>query len=239
MQSFIQEKLPEFRIVKSTEPYRERFNASVELEVDTTRVEDGEALPSLVTLYDGATGEPLESCNTPCVLHKEPGRMVHIYAYRNGHLPLLRTIDMDPSDLKLAEPTWDGVYKISIGPDFRRAHFKKLNCEKTFERQPKTDRDATACYRSPPFVPPVDFSGYCRMGFDVSDKGDPTNIKAIECTDPIFEVPSRVAISTWKYHPKIERGVAVLREDVRTKMRFDVTSYAGDLLDQNGKPITD
>ncbi len=237
MQTYMRTKLPEFRIIKSIEPFAERYNASIELNVVTTRVEDGQPLKSLVTLYEGTTGEPLESCHTPCVLHKEPGRMVHIFAYRNGHLPLIRTLDLDPSDLKLKEPTWNGVYELSMGPDYRRAQFKRLKCERTFAREPKTDRDAVPCYRSPPFVPQIDFSGYCNMGFDVSNKGDPTNIKVLECTDPIFELPSRMAVSSWKYHPKIERGVAVSRKDVETKMRFDITSYDGRLLDQDGKPV--
>jgi hypothetical protein len=237
LQEFIQEKLPDFRIVKSMERFPERFNASIKLNIVTTRVEDGRPMTSLVTLYEGTTGEPLESCHTPCVLHKEPGRMVHIFPHRHGHLPLLHTIDIDPSEMAREEENWDGIYGISLGPDYRKAQFQKRTCERTFAAQPKTDRDAKPCYRTPPFTPQIDFSGYCKMEFDISRQGNTQNINVKECTDPIFEVPSRIAISMWKYHPKVERGVAVSRPDVVAKVRFDITDYDGHLLDHDGERV--
>ncbi|MEP3653881.1 MAG: energy transducer TonB [Litorimonas sp.] len=234
---FMQKKLPDFRIVKSIEPFRERYNASVELNVVSTLVTDGRSVKALVTLHDGDTGEPLESCYSPCTLHKESGRHVYIYAYRIGHAPIPLYIDRDPIEEKRAEPYWKGIHKISLGPNFRQIYVKRKKCEIEFADRLKMDADASPCYRSPPHVPHVDFSGECKVTYDLTKMGNPINIVATTCTDPVFEGPTMMAVSSWKYYPKVDRGVAVKREGIESTMRFDITDFDGHLLDANGERV--
>ena len=134
-------------------------------------------------------------------------------------------------------PYWDNVYKVKLGPDFRKAAMRRKMCEAKSAKMDKIDRDAKPCYRMPPPVPHGNYSGYCRVTFDVTSKGTVTNARTTDCSDKKFEAPSLVAVEAWTYHPKIERGMAVLRPDVKTKMRFDITDFDGTLLDENGDRV--
>lgn len=229
---------PDFRIVKKPETFPERYNANIPLNI-TTSTSDGERdVKALLTLHDGTTGEPMESCYAPCVLHKSQGRPAYVMAYRLGYYPMPVSID-DPDIMAAEEPYWDGQYEISLGINFFEARLKAKACEREFAQMPRDDADTTPCFRMPPMVPQVEYSGYCKIAFDVTATGQTINMRPTECTDSAFEFTSLLTVSHWKYHPKIERGVPVLRTDVETTLRYEVTDYDGHLLDQDGNRVDD
>jgi len=234
--SHFQNRYPGFRIVKTIETYPERYNATIPFDV-TTSLSDGQRdLRALITLHDGSTGEPLESCYAPCTLHKSHGRRAFVVAYKYGYLPLPVTID-DPEDMLKFSRFWDGKYQIHMGINYAKAARKAKSCDREFAKLPKTDSEARPCFRHPPLVPQVEYSGYCKVAFDLTVTGRTENLRTTDCTDPVFETPSLMTVSTWKYHPKIERGVAVPRKGIESKLRYDITDYDGHLLDQDGKRV--
>lgn len=230
-------KHPEFRIVKKIEAFPERYNASVQIPVRASSPDGSRTNRALATLHDGVTGEPLESCYTPCTLNKSPGRTVFIFPYKFGHFTFPNEVEMDPSGMRAKYPFWDNEYEVKLGPDFRKAYMRGKMCEAEFAKMDRTDRDAMPCYRMPPPVPAINYSGYCKVTFDITPRGNVTNPKTTECSDEVFEVTSLVAVGAWKYHPKIDRGMAVTRTDVETKLRYDVTDFDGVLLDETGKRV--
>jgi hypothetical protein len=234
----IQLQHPDFRIVKKFEDFPERYNASVELPIIATTTGGDKTNRAFVTLHDGVTGEPMESCLTPCTLHKSPGRSVFIFAYKRGYFTFPTPIQADPSEMHELHPYWDGRYAAKLGTNFGEIRMQSRLCERKLLKMDKTkDADAVPCYRTPPMVPAVNYSGECQLVFDVSAKGRVENAKATECSDQIFAGPSLFAINHWSYIPKIERGVAVPRPDVKTRFRFDVTDFDGTLLDRNGNRV--
>lgn len=236
---FVKSKHPDFRIVKKIEPFPERYNASVELPIKASTPSGSTTERALVTLHDAVTGEPMESCYTPCSLHKSPGRPVFVFPYKFGHFTFPSKIEADPLEMHEIYPYWGDEYQVRIGPDFRKAHLQGKLCEAEFAKMEKTDRDAMPCYRMPPHAPPINYSGYCKTAFDITPKGKVTNARVTECSDKVFEISSLVTVRAWKYHPKIERGVAVSRPGVQTRLRYDITDFDGTLLDENGNRIED
>jgi hypothetical protein len=233
----IQLKHPDFRIVKKVEPFPERYNASVEIPVRAASPDGSRTNRALATLHDGITGEPLESCYTPCTLHKSPGRTVFVFPYKFGYFTFPNEIEMDPSGMRDKYPFWDNEYEVKLGPDFRKAFIRGKMCEAEFAKMDRTDRDAKPCYRMPPPVPSINYSGYCKVAFDITPKGNVTNSRITECSDEVFEVTSLVAVGAWKYHPKIDRGMAVSRPNVETKLQYDITDFDGWLLDEKGNRV--
>jgi len=230
----MQIKMPDFRIVKRLEAFPERYNASVKLPIRASTPDGSKTNRALITLHDAVTGEPLESCFTPCTLNKSPGRSVFVLPYKYGYFTLPNEIEADPAAMRVKYPFWDNEYEVKLGPNFRKAYMRGKICEAKFAKMERTDRDAEPCYRMPPPVPDVNYSGYCKVTFDVSPKGTVKNAKTTECSDEIFEITSLVAVGAWKYHPKIDRGMAVTRTDVETKLRYDITDFDGRLLDEQG-----
>ena len=231
-------KHSDFRIVKKIEDFPVRYNASVKLPTIATTSDGVKTNRAFVTLHDGVTGEPMESCFTPCTLHKSPGRKAFLFAYKRGYFTFPTFIQDDPAEMREEYPYWDGKYRVKLGPNFRKIRMQSKLCERKFSKMDKTeDADATPCYRTPPPVPPVNYSGYCRVVFDVTAKGRVENAKTSECSDKIFEGPSLFAVNRWFYIPKIDRGMAVSRSGVKTKLRFDVTDFDNILLDENGDRV--
>ena len=232
-------KYPDFRVIKKMEIFPERYNASVELPIRAGSSTGSKSARALVTLHDGSTGEPLESCFTPCVLHKAPGRNVFVFPYAVGHFTVPTLIGMEPQAMREKYPYWGGEFKVKLGPNYQKAYFRGKMCDSESAKMDNTDRDAKPCFRMPPPTPPVDYSGYCKIVFDVTPKGRTTNARATECSHKVFEPASLVAIKWWTYHPKIERGMAVTRPDVKTTLRYKITDFDGNLLDENGDRVED
>lgn len=232
----IQTKFSDFRIVKKPESYPERFNASVELHIRAASPTGETDNRALVTLHDGVTGEPMESCYTPCTLHKSTGRKVFVFPYKLGHFTFPYEIEADPDEMRAKYAHWDDDYEVKLGPDFRDTYKRSAQCSAEFAKMERTDRDAEPCYRMPPPVPEVDYSGNCVVTFDVTPEGSTANAKA-SCTDAAFRMTSLIAVDAWKYHPKIDRGVPVTRSGVETRLRYEITDFDDWLLDENGNRV--
>lgn len=233
----VKSHFPDFRIVKKMEDYPVRYNASVELPIVAATPTGSIAERALVTLHDGKTGVPLESCFTPCSLHKSPERPVFVFPYKLGHFTFPNEIEADPDEMRRLYSYWDNEYEVKLGPDYRRAFIKRKLCEREFERMERVDQDAKPCYRIPPPLPNVNYSGKCKVVFDVSPSGLVENAKSTECSNPVFKGPSLFVVSQWTYFPKVERGMPVTRTGVRTTLKYDVTDYDGTLLDENGERV--
>lgn len=64
------------------------------------------------------------------------------------------------------------------------------------------------------------------------------NLKATYCTEAHFETSSLESVMWWFYHPKVERGVAVTRAGIETKMSFRLNDKDGNLIDEQGKIVS-
>lgn len=229
---------PDFDYVKILQTYPERINATLPMKVIATSSEGERPVSALVTLHDGDSGAAIESCQTPCTLHAAIGQEYVLSSYRDGHVSAPQPV-IDPQTRQLEEPDWHGLYSINAGFDFGHIEARRMGCEWRFARMDREDSDAVPCFRSPPLMPGTGFSGYCRVTFDIDATGNTRNLEVVECTDSVFHGPSLLAVSSWKYHPKIERGTPVPRLGVESKVFYNVTDYDGKLLDQNGQVVLD
>ena len=214
----IQNDLPEYRLLYRVETFDERLNA--------THTYEALSIPagSIAVLHDFHTGEPLQSCKSPCTLNVSPTQSYHITHYKMGHVPHIRVLE--PDDLN-----YDPIPK-SLGINFMEAYLKGLTCYRDFMKTPnKPDQDITPCHRAPPFIPPgTDVSGFCIAVFDVNKYGRTENIKATECTHENFVAQSEGIVQTWSYTPKIERGEPVTQTGVKTKLTYRIMDKTGALL---------
>lgn len=95
----------------------------------------------------------------------------------------------------------------------------------------KGDIDTSPCYRKPPIMPYLARrSGHCIMTFDVSKKGIPENIQIKKCTAKYFGAPSVEAITSWRYLPALQDGIAVARKDVETRISYRLRDEKGELI---------
>ncbi len=234
----LQQKYPDFRIVKTIEDYPERYNANIPIQITTTRSDGRKDIKALITLHDGTTGTPVESCYAPCVLHKAYGQKAFASVYKDGYFSI--PLGIDDRDVLLADSEyWNDKYEISLGVNYKFAQYQRVLCAKKFKNLPKEDKDTSPCYRIPPMIPQVEFSGFCRVAFDVSKEGSTKNFRIKECSDLVFEIPSQMTVGLWTYHPKIERGVAVERTGVESKLVYRVTDYDGHPLDEKGERVSE
>jgi protein TonB len=96
------------------------------------------------------------------------------------------------------------------------------------------EQDETPLVRSPPVFPnrflQGDYSGYCRVTFDVSPEGQPFNVSAQLCTNDQLKAPTLKSVQRWKYAPKIQNGRPVSRSGLETTIRFDLNDDRGQRL---------
>ena len=212
-EAFFQQSLRDFKMIKRVQPFEARLNATEKVEYIT------KPAGAVVTLHDPVTGEPLESCESPCFLSVDPMRNYLIYAYKFGHRGQFRQYY---PDMSLDNRT------IYMGSNYLELHRKKQACYRDWQRSDKIDAEAQACFRIPPIMPSeAERSGHCKVTFDVDAKGQPFNMRTTFCTNYIFEAPSLHAISWWHFEPRTERGQALIQENVETKMsRVSNTRYA-------------
>jgi len=210
--------MPDYRLLKAVEDFEPRLNAT--LEYETLPDPSG----AIATLHDIHSGEPLQSCQTPCILNMASGREYNVTYYKLGHVP--RIIPMSSDDLKYKTIPW------RLGVNMFEAYQKGFKCYRDFARQKsKPDQDAKPCYRAGPIVPSgTNESGYCFVRLDVNKFGRPENIDAYFCTHENFKANSEAIAVTWSYTPKIERGQAVTQTGVETKLTYRITDKAGALL---------
>ena len=214
----IQVKRKGFRFVKAKENFPDRINATEPIRVES----DVEG--TVVTLHDFDSGDPIETCISPCFLHGQMGQKYAVSFYKFGHYPKLRFTKTDR-----VNP--DKTIKIKMGINVIKTRFEHKKCADKVETITDFSREPEPCYRHPAMMPAkAKRSGYCKMAFDLKEKGRPINIRPQECTDPIFEKPSRSAISWWRYIPEISQGTPISSTNIQTKMTFK-------LYDKDGKPI--
>ena len=64
---------------------------------------------------------------------------------------------------------------------------------------------------------------WVEMSFDISELGQPTNIKVIKSTHKgLLDKAAIRALEKWKYKPKIVDGVAVVQKDLKVRLQFDI-----------------
>ena len=212
----LQESWREFELVTSARDHDERLNATLPVTYDT------EPAGAVLTLLDHRTGQPLQTCEAPCALFVDPARRYAVMAFRWGFEPGWSHYapDMEP-----------GERRIDLGRDFAALRARKGACYKAWQASDKLDAEATPCFRYPPRMPrSAERSGHCMVRFDVDTRGQPVNVDAFRCSDPLFKTPSETAISWWHYTPRTERGQALVQERIVSRMSFRLN-------DANGDPI--
>lgn len=91
--------------------------------------------------------------------------------------------------------------------------------------------DAQPIVRIPPIMPPwATRSGHCQMQFDVDEKGNTYNVKALYCTQDVFSEASIASLSRWKYNPKIVSGKPAKQTGVTSKIAYKLVDECGNLL---------
>jgi hypothetical protein len=140
----LQMQMPDFRIVKKMEDFPDRYNASVKLPIHAATPDGSKTNRALVTLHDAVTGEPLESCHSPCTLHKSPWRSVFVFPYKYGHFTFPNEIEKDPAEMMRAYPSWDNKYEVKLGPDICAEKCARLNLPKWTART-GTQNPVTVC----------------------------------------------------------------------------------------------
>ncbi len=90
------------------------------------------------------------------------------------------------------------------------------------------DSDAVPLQRPPAVMPGnAVHSGYCNISFDLTKAGNPINIKAIMCTDNLFEQSAVRSVGKWTYTPKIKNGKPVPRKAIETRVIFILSDERG------------
>ena len=120
-----------------------------------------------------------------------------------------------------------------LAPD-RRRYYQNIAALDPDEGLPESGVDAAPLVRVPPIFPPRflqgDNSGHCHVAFDVDTTGQPINIDPIYCTDDILRKETIKAVGKWRYSPKVVAGEFVIREDVNSRITYD-------LRDECGRPL--
>lgn len=92
----------------------------------------------------------------------------------------------------------------------------------------ETAREAQPLVRIPPSMPRnVSSSGHCELQFDVTEAGNPVNIKSIYCTDPVYRNTVIKSAQKWKYNPRVIDGKAEYAENITAKVSMQVRDECG------------
>ena len=91
--------------------------------------------------------------------------------------------------------------------------------------------DAKPLVRIPPIIPAKalnrDNSAHCAVLFDIDSTGKVINAKAEYCTHNDFAEPALNSIKLWKYSPKTIDGVPSIRENVKSRISFNLQDQCG------------
>jgi len=115
----------------------------------------------------------------------------------------------------------------------------RIEFDKTLKTTPEgaANFPAKPCYRLPPTVPwQANYSGHCIVTLDVDINGYPMNMRLSDCTEEIFEIPTRDAVQEWRYLPAYEDGVPVVHKNVQTRLSFRLKDHNGEILPEAPKP---
>jgi hypothetical protein len=213
---------PNFELIRALRSYPQRLNANQKISVTSD-------VRALVTLHDPKTAEPLESCYTPCTLHKTIGRAAPIFAYAWGHKPK----EMWTSDVEGARDNTAAPIVFAMGLNYAKRDRNWNQCVRQIKKMDLIeDREAEYCFRETLQMPEYSrrqFSAYCLMRFDVSEKGTPKNVQA-RCTEDYFKSSAINAVQWWKLFPKVERGVRVASSGHVTTLQYQIADENGERL---------
>lgn len=208
---------PNFRLVMHEEQFDDRLNAINPVTIKTKP--EG----AVATLYTFSTGEPVESCTTPCDLHIDNASPYFAIALKPGHSPYPIMLSGQHADDEHPE-IWLGINYFDMIKEAR-------TCYNNFKNAPKVDGNAMPCLRVPPVMPPwAEESGHCNVLFDVTAKGRVIDAKTTSCTHDYYKEPSLQSLLWWAYTPKVERGVAVEEIGIPSKISFKLSDEDGNLI---------
>jgi TonB family protein len=74
--------------------------------------------------------------------------------------------------------------------------------------------------------------GWVQLKFDVTAAGFVENVSVVESSDTQFEEPAILALSKWRYLPRIEAGKRVATKDVRTRIVWQLQNDNDTRVDQ-------
>lgn len=101
-----------------------------------------------------------------------------------------------------------------------------------------SDRNAQPLVRIPPISPARflegNYSGHCRVRFDVSAEGSPYNVDAYSCTTPILSSATVKSVQKWRFNPKVLNGRNVAMTGVENRVTFRLLDEGGNLLPEPG-----
>ena len=210
----IKQHRPNFRLVRKLETFSDRINAVHKVDVNSSP--EG----AIATLHDIQTGEPLETCKTPCQFHIAQNQAYMSIYYKFGHRPVPRPISAKAP-----------AHKVWLGINYLDVLKQQKECWDDYKAGFQDDGDAAPCVRVPPIMPPMaKKSGHCKMLFDVSPKGRPENIKTTYCSQTYYAKSSIESVKWWFYTPKVERGQAVTRYGVESKITFKLSDEEGNII---------
>lgn len=174
----------------------------------------------LAVLLDPLTGSPLAKCTTPCALPGRVGDVLPVILIGGGHLPQM---------------AWHGsdVEAPYLGANYKVTSLSVGQCAAAYDARPpiRPDADAEPCLRLPPYMPPeATRSGHCRVRFDITPDGFVQNLRRLSCTDPVLEGASLFTTGLWFYHPAWSGGQRVTRQNVVSKISFQLTDEHGNII---------
>lgn len=218
----LKDKLPDFRFVKVFEEYSPRPKATKPMDIKTNPV------GAMATLHDKKTGEPLQTCETPCVLNSKGSKRYLLSIYKFGYTPRVTEVSRDMLK-NAAVPIWLG------GNLIERAE-RKQACLNSATNIPKVDGNATPCLQIPPMFPPrAKRSGHCDVLFDVTKAGELENKRIHSCTEKVFASESLKSLEEWRYTPKVQNGKAVRQNDVEINIHFYLNDEKGNRIPARGE----
>jgi len=108
---------------------------------------------------------------------------------------------------------------------------KKPDVSEVEATRPPKVRVAHPIIRQAPVMPDdAAHSGYCNIQFDVTMTGTTSNIKALSCTENLFEAPAISAVERWTYTPRTVNDQAIVQKNLFSKVTFRLADEEGKLL---------
>jgi len=220
-------KAPEFSLLRKVETLPPLSGRTIDVPItllagEQAKVNRPNSPPVIATLHDRRSGRPLDSCEAPCTLKSPmmPPGMVTLYRY--GTKPL--NIGAEHYAFKTeVDPLFLGFNEVDH-------QIERDRCAKEFAvlRRGEVERDAEACVRVPPRMPEDAMrSGHCLVNFNVSENGEPVDVRADECTEQVFCEPTTEAVRRWIYYPRLQYAETAFRSGVRSTIRFRLTNFRG------------
>ena len=190
-----------------------------------------------VVAFVDMNSDDIKKCVSPCELSLKSGADGYFLFDKDGYAMMVagmkaaKTIDGVPTFTTVMTTIEDiekdhKLQKVAIQPPSgQHSKCDSKNDPKKFNQAP------VPCLRISPSMPPKfmdsDFSGYCRVRYDVDKMGHVFNVKAVKCTNDVLERPAIGAVQKWKYFPGRRNGNAVNYSGVEVYINFQVYDHRG------------